>query len=265
MGIDQVAAAGNACIEDRENIPGAPLWHMGKVRLFGSQESFELIQNTVDYLTCKGQSGRPFTANEKEFMKELFEALWWGGTARGFHEAARLADHYVNGEGQAIKISSAVYEGSVIVKDTMTALKKYVRDQVDQKLSYTPIKSGDAGFVQSVHAKALQHGRNTQSQGRLLPNGCLLAEQANQRLKNTDNRFFLNVSTVQNENGLFFSTWKVESLYDFEPFSVGYVTHIPLAEGFVLKLADGLSHHLTKIGVAYDFAYSATWTEWWGN
>lgn len=265
MGIDNVVAAGNKCLEDRDNIPGAPLWHMGKVRFFGSQESFDLIQNTVDYLACKGQSGRLFTDDEKEFMKELFEALWWGGTVRGYAEAARLADHYVNGHGQAIKIASGVYETSVIVKDTMAALKAYIQDLVAKKQSFTPLKSSDAGFLRTAQARAFQHGRNYQSQGRLLQNGCLLTEQSNQRLKNTDNRFFLGVSTVRSENGLFCSTWKIESLYDFEPFSVGHYTNIPLADGFVLKLPDGLSQHLTTIGVAHDFAYAASWTEWWGK
>ncbi|MBT0962809.1 hypothetical protein [Denitromonas iodatirespirans] len=263
MGIEKIATASNKCLEDRDNIPGAPLWQMGKVRLLQSQASFDLIQNTVDYLACKGQSGRPFTDDEKEFMTELFEALWWGGTIRGYAEAARLADHYVNGRGQSIKIGSTVYQTSVIVKDTMIALKAYIKEQVTKKRSFTPLKSSDAGFLQTAQARSLQHGRNFQSKGRLLPNGCLLAEQSNQRLKNTDNRFFLSVSTVRNANGLFFSTWKVESLYDFEPFSAGHVTNIPLADGFVLKLPDGLSQHLTTIGVAQDFAYAATWTEWW--
>jgi hypothetical protein len=71
------------------------------------------------------------------------------------------------------------------------------------------------------------------------------------------------ISSVREGAKAFFSTWKVDSIYDFEPFSVGYFTNIPLAEGYVLKLPDGLSHHLTTIGVASDFSYTASWTERW--
>lgn len=86
MPLESVIAKGNQCLEDRENIPSAPLWHMGKVAAFESQESFNLLQNTIDYLTCKGKAERAFTKNEKEFMKELFEALWWGGKYHGLRK-----------------------------------------------------------------------------------------------------------------------------------------------------------------------------------
>lgn len=86
--------------------------------------------------------------------------------------------------------------------------------------------------------------------------------ETNIRLKNVDHRFYLVVSTAKNGNG-FFSRWKVESVYDFEPFEKNYITNIPLAEGFVLKLPDGLSHYLTKIGVAKDFKYTSEWQETW--
>ncbi len=128
MSIKKVIGKGNKCLEDRESIPSAPLWHMSKVALFESKESFDFLQNTIDYLSCKGKLGKQFTENEKEFMKELFEALWWGGKYHGFKEAATLANHYVNGEGKTLNINSKVYTDSVIVKDTVIALKLYIKD-----------------------------------------------------------------------------------------------------------------------------------------
>lgn len=122
MSIEKIIEKGNKCIEDREDIPSAPLWHMGKVAVFESKKSFELLQNTIDYLSCKGKLEKQFTANEKECMKELFEALWWGGKYHGFKEAATLANHYVNGEGKTLNINSKLYNDSVIVKDSIIAL-----------------------------------------------------------------------------------------------------------------------------------------------
>lgn len=136
MTIDKVIEQGNKCLEDREKIPSAPLWHMGKVATFASKESFDFLQNTIDYLSCKGKLGKPFTNNEKQFMKELFEALWWGGSYHGFKEAAALANHYVNGDGKTLNVSSGVYTTSVIVKDAMSALMQISKNFHPIKNSY---------------------------------------------------------------------------------------------------------------------------------
>jgi hypothetical protein len=42
-----------------------------------------------------------------------------------------------------------------------------------------------------------------------------------------------------------------------------YVTHMFLDEGFILELPDGLSHHLTTIGVRRDFKYTSEWHGQW--
>jgi len=127
VSLNNLIAKGNQCLEGRENIPSAPLWHMGKVAVFESKESFDLLQNTIDYLTCKGKLGKDFSNDEKEFMKELFEAMWWGGKYLGYREAAKLANHYVNGEGKSLRINPDLYKKSIIVSDTMDALKGYIK------------------------------------------------------------------------------------------------------------------------------------------
>jgi hypothetical protein len=262
MSLEKAVDKSNECLKERENIPSAPLWHMGKAAL-GSKESFELLQNTIDYLTCKGKIGKAFTSNEKEFMKEIFEALWWGGKYRELHEAAQLANHYVNGDGKALVINPQVYKESVIVTDIMKAVKLYIKYLSAKRKPIAHLNTGDRGFLESQHAKSLMRGsRNVNTQGYLLNNGALLTEQSNQRLKNADHRFYLQANTTQN-GANYISLWKVESIYDFEPFDKGYVTEIPLTKEFKLKIPDGLSHYLTKIGVAKDFKYTASWQELW--
>ena len=263
MGINQLIEKSNKCAKNRESIPGAPLWHMGKVALFESEKSFNLLQNTIDYLTCKGMAGKPFTDDEKDFMKEIFEALWWGGKYRGFPEAAQLANHYVNGEGKPVKLYPEIYKSSVIVKDVMAAIKNYIRDNFPENNHILIMKSSSPKFLFSDYSKGLKQGkRQVNKEGYLQYSGTLLTEQSNSRLKNTDNRFFLDVITTKN-GSTFLSKWKVDSYYDFEDFQKGYVTHLPLARGMVLKLPDGLSHYLTKIGVAKEFKYSTEWDEKW--
>ncbi len=264
MSLNGLIKKGNNCIEERENIPGAPLWHMGKVAILESKNSFNLLQNTIDYLACKGKLNKTFSDDEKEFMKELFEAMWWGGKYHGFHEAAKLANHYVNGEGKTLRINPEVYKQSVIVFDAMVSLKSYIKDKSANNKSIVSIKTSDPDFLRSYYALSLKQGKRSSSrQGYIFINGALVAEQWNLRLKNADNRFYLNVNTTKGGNNFFMSRWSVTSVYDFEPFAKNHITDIPLTKKFVLKLPDGLSHYLITIGVAKDFKYTSGWYERW--
>lgn len=65
MSVSNVIKIGNECLKEREDIPGAPLWHMGKVAIMESKNSFDLLQNTIDYLTCRGNSISPFLTKKK--------------------------------------------------------------------------------------------------------------------------------------------------------------------------------------------------------
>lgn len=258
----------NQILGQREDIPGAPLWHMGKVVVLDSKESYDLLQNSINYLSCKARSKRLFTSEEKLFMKEIFEALWWGGQYKGYREAAMLANHYVNGKGKTIKINDHVYRSSVIVRDTMDALKKYIKSLAANNKAFALIKSSDPHFLASSYVTMLKiNKRNIFNQGYLINNGALLVEQRNLRLKNADHRFMIEVhTTISKTKGrnIFMSRWTINSIYDFEPFSSkDFVTNIPLGSNFVLKLPDGLSQYLTTIGVAQKFMYYTEWTENW--
>lgn len=268
MSTTSLAQKCNQILGQREDIPGAPLWHMGKVAAFNSKESLDLIQNSIDYLSCKARFQKPFTSDEKEFMKEIFEALWWGGQYKGYKEAAKLANHYVNGNGKSIQLNEDVYRNSVIVIDTVNALKRYIKTLSANKKSFLLIKSSDPHFLASPNAAALNiNKRNIYNQGYLLKDGALLVEQKNQRLKNADHRFMIQAHTTTSKTKgktVYVSKWTISSVYDFEPFSSkDYVTNIPLAENLVLKIPDGLSHYLSIIGVANDFIYNSGWIDTW--
>ncbi len=263
MSIDALVQKSQACLAQRVEIPGAPLWHMGMAAKFGKTESLQLLQNTIDYLTCKGKAGLDFTEDEKEFMKELFEAMWWGGKYLGYKEAATLANHYVNGGGKPIKLSPEVYKTSVIVSDVCAAMKSFVRELYAQKKPILSLKSTGAAFRASQYAKPLMRGRRSaNTHGYLLPEGVLLAEQKNARLMKADNRFILQSSTSKTAIG-FRTIWQIESIYDFEPFSKNYVTNLNMAPNVTLKIPDGLSEYLTKIGTAKVFKYYVEWHEEW--
>lgn len=49
-------------------------------------------------------------------------------------------------------------------------------------------------------------------------------------------------------------TWRVDSVYDFEPFPTTYYTPLPLGPVQV-GMPDGLSEYITRVGVAKVFDY----------
>lgn len=267
MSLKSLGEKGNLCLQDRENIPSAPIWHMGKVHKFNSKESFDLLKNTIYYLECKARLNKTFSENEKEFMKELFESMWWGGKLRGYHEAAKLANHYVNGNGTSVRISSEMYKKSVIVSDAMIAMKAYIKERAANN-PVISMKSNDPSFLKSRYVSTLKKGvRSAKRQGYMDPDkgNVLLVEQLNLRLKYADNKFHLSVRVTGNKKIGFTLIWSVKNDYDYTPFKENNISDLAIANGLVLKLHDGLSHHLDVIGVAQKFKYSASWTEKWAG
>jgi len=261
------AALASACKVGPE-ITSAPLWHMGLVAKFGSASSFKLLQDTIDYLTCKAKAGEAFTEDEKEFLVELYESFWWGGRYKGFHEAAVLANHYVNGNGATVKIDSFVYKNAVIVRDTQTAMKAYIATQLNSSTPTLSLKSTDPRLLQQSDFQKLlrNRGRSAKTQGYLVDKGVLMAEQLNSRLKNADHRFVLKSTSRLLSPDSVATEWRVDSKYDFEPFaSAKYFTVLPLKTDMDLHLPDGLSHYMTKIGIAADFNYFSVWNESWAK
>jgi hypothetical protein len=106
---------------------------------------------------------------------------------------------------------------------------------------------------------------NYRTEGKMKSSGVLEAAQNNQRLHKTDGHFYLQAISKALPNKRMATIWRVESLYDFEPFEKhDYYTLIPLGS-HNLKLPDGLSEYMTKIGVAKAFWYKAEWAEVWGG
>jgi len=243
-------------------VPTAPLWHLGKAVL-GSQESFDVVQKAIDHLTVKAKVKQPFTDDEKEFLVDLFEAMWWGGNAKGMPEAAECANHYVHGGGKSIRLNPDVYRTSVIVKDSMTAMKAFIRQLMAQRIQVGTLLSNNPQFLRSPQIKSISQrsGRSGMTQGFIEACGALKAEDVNQRLKKTDHQFYLQANWHVAGKTLSIR-WSVDSCYDFEPFErKSYYTDLPLGNGQVVKLPDGLSQYMTVLGIANAFNYGAEWHE----
>lgn len=264
----QLSRKAHACLAQAVEIPGAPLFHMGNVAKFKSASSFDLLQGAINYLTCKAQLKMPFSDDEKEFLIELYEAFWWGGHFKGMPEAANLANHYVKGKGKSVEMDAQPYQESVVVKDTMQAIRLFIKELASNNENFFIIKTSNPKLRNSKYFKPLMlinGSRNRNTQGYVESGGRMFAEQSNFRLKNSDNRFFLQANTTMAKKGTFNTIWSVANRYDFEPFSKGdKVTELPLNSNHVLLLPDGLSEYMDSgLRIAKPFEYAAQWTEAW--
>ena len=127
-----LTAKAKACLAKAAPIPGMPMLEMGLAAM-GAESSFRALQRAIDYLTCKARASIAFTADEKEFLREFFESLYWGGQVKRYPEAAKLAEHYINGKGKKLILDAPVYQSSEVVKAASAAIKSFIRDQLKRK------------------------------------------------------------------------------------------------------------------------------------
>lgn len=260
--IASLSQKAQACLKLQVDIPGAPLWNMGKVAKFDSKSDFDYLQGSLRYLACKAKAKMVFNEADKEYLKEVYEAFYWGGYFKGYKEAAQLASHYVNGNGAEMRVNPQVYQSAPIVQKTMEAMKTFIRELKSKHQNFAMLKCNNTVFMSKPYAQALQR-MNFRTEGKMKRQGVLEAPQDNHRLHKADGHFFLDAKTVSGQNNNMKTTWSVDSLYDFEPYEKhDYITEIPLGK-FRLEISDGLSEYMTRIGVAKAFKYKAEWVEKW--
>lgn len=260
--IQNLSKKAQACLAKKSQIPSSPLWNMAKTAKQDSLSDLKYLQDALDYLTCKAREKMSFSKEEKNFLKEVYEAFYWGGRYKGYKEAANLANHYVNGNGKLLRIKSEIYENSPIVQATMATMKRYIKELKSSQQNFTRIKSNNAKFLSKPYTAQLRK-MNFRSEGKLKAGGVLEAAQDDHRLHKADGHFYLEAYTIDHNSNSFKTTWSVTSVYDFEPFEKqDYYTEIPLGKNKLI-IYDGLSEYMTKIEVAKVFTYRAEWVEKW--
>lgn len=244
-------------------IPSTPSLAFAQVKLLGSKSALIALQSAVDHLSQKARLRQPFFENEKEFLVELFECFSLGGRITGFGEAAQLARHYVEGKGKTLRIDHEVYAESVIVQEVQAVMKLQIEIDLKSAKGAVALSSADLRLKKRPELLPLaSKSRNVNTQGRLLDEGWLLAEQNNQRLQKANNRFQL-TSVSQRGSSLISTTWRVDDEYVFEGFKKGFVTNIVIRENMILRVPDGLSAYMVDLGVAKPFKHFAEWKDEW--
>lgn len=270
------------------------LWQMTKVAHGHHRPSLVLLQEVVNHLTEKANQKKPFTPHEKSFLKVLYECPWWGGREYGFNESkkylnpdkkarkkmasgnpavrniadhvqvslAKLAHHYVNGKGQCYPLNLLIYKNSVIVSDTIKALKNYIRELYAYNKPAVFVATDDKEFLSSLHAgKIEKKRRHSDVLGFIFNDGTLMLEQKDPRIRNIANRF--KITAMTHLSGTVLTTrWRIEGVYHFEPFPGKQgTTGLPLTDTMVLGVPNSLSDYMASVELAAPFRYFTSWVD----
>jgi hypothetical protein len=111
--------------------------------------------------------------------------------------SGRLAKHYVHGKGELLSINPEVYKSSVIVKDTITLMKRYIVELIESKKPYQHITSGEIGFRSSSYFSNLRlYKRNTKPWDMLIAAVCYMRNKKTNVCKKAIIDFNWNVSIL---------------------------------------------------------------------
>jgi hypothetical protein len=157
-------------------------------------------------------------------------------------------------------IDSTIYEQSKAVQREIERHKREVRSAVRRGKLPSDRKTVYAIFANAARTESCAHSPGV----RRPPKGRMLhADKGNERLQKVNNRFWLQSYSTRSSPTIS-TKFVVTDCYEFEPFRKGLFTVLD-ALGQRIRLEDGLSEYLTRIGLAKTFTYESSWiVDWCG-
>lgn len=221
-------------------------------------------QEIIDEADRKAKAGEQLSKDELDTLIFIYKLIPIGGRLYGYKEAADLMDIYLKPKkAEQFKknnpyiINSEVYTTSAIVQYAESKLKKIITNDFKKK-NLNVGKNYNSSILKPTNRDSNTQG-NVQS-----PDRNLIAEQNNQRLKNADHRFYLQVKILGISGNNIKLLWYVLSKWDYEPYeNADHITELPINKnkGYILKIPDGLSQYLTQVNRAKEFYYTSRWEE----
>lgn len=273
-------------LRDKESV----LALMAKVARECDAPSFSLLQESVHHLSQKARENHPLDEDQQNFLKVLFTCPWWGGKEHGMNEVllqrdgaglaseahlapvsdraqlwlAKMARHYIEGEGRCLPGELAVYRNASIVRDTVQALRSYICELYTFQKPATLVATTDRDFLQSKYAGKIESSRkSSETKGFIFKDGTMLLDQKDPRLINLGNRFKISAMTSAMGTQLM-TRWRIDGKYQFENFAQGEAhTGLPLNEQLILLIPSCLGVYMAAQGLAQPYTYFADWVEFY--
>jgi len=237
-------------------------WTLTKFGISGVERMGEL-STEAERLYHKFKGGGKLEEREVQYLRNYYYLIAIGGKFKGMDESSQLLIHYLTGKGVDMDLDSSIYKDSEVVQAAQKSMLEYIRNQYHNgRISKKGTIGSDEVFKgQKPHPFSGGYGRS----GGLAKGEpgdskiYLIAEQNNQALKNTNNRFIL-IADYSISGDQIYVNWRIDDDYSFEE-NRGYVTEIPIpgSGGQVLKISDAMSAALVYMG-AKKFNHHTHWS-----
>jgi subtilisin family serine protease len=234
------------------------------VALPGIEYLANVLQNHVDDVTKRAKrqpnattrKGSVLTGEDIVFLDFLYTTISQAGRAVA-PEAAQLMRRYLDVDGVGIEVvNSGIYERSGAVQAETARHKAEILTAVRRGKLPSDGKTHYDIFANARRTESCEHAQNIPR-----PPRQRMVTADDERLKKANNRFWIQSYSTRSDNTIS-TMYVVTDCYEFEPFHKGLYTELQLL-GQKLRLEDGLSEYLTRIGLAKVFTYESAWTETW--
>ncbi|MCX7010559.1 MAG: hypothetical protein NTY53_25500 [Kiritimatiellaeota bacterium] len=208
------------------------------------------LQARVDELDDKAINGKPFTADEKQFLNNLYRCFAKGGRLTlVLRQSSQLMDHYLSASGDKLELNPRIFVHSAPVQQQMGLLKR--RIQQDRKRAVplqgtyasTNFYMGDPDFIDS-HV-GLYFGRITATPTPMADGSIELHWRAE----------------CPWEWPSYASLFAEYGQHQAQCFPLPNLSSILFGPRYCLRMDDGLGGHLALLGLAKSFLAYAEWTE----
>jgi len=206
----------------------------------------ETLQKQIDDLEELAIKKRPFTPDQKEFLREFYTALGKGARlSLVLGESGRLMDHYLYGAGQDFELDPSIFQGNSKVEAEMDRLRQRLQKkgrEFDGILKSPTFYMPDSSNWDSVF-------------------GLYYGSVAVRRVAQNDRTFLEWRAEVPWVWPSYESLKQKYGSYDAGSFPLPNPISLVSGEQHALTVDNGLGEYLTHLDLAKTFVAFATWRE----
>ena len=202
------------------------------------------LQGQIDSLEALAINKRPFSADQKAFLREFYTTLGKGARLTlVLGESGRLMDHYLNGAGEDFEIDDSIFRGNAKVQAQMATLRERLQSGQGPTLTSPTFHMPDSSNWDSVFG--LYYGTLSVTEIKAPDGGTSLAWRAE----------------VPWTWPSYESLKKKYGNYHAENFPLPNPISLVAGQEHALKVDNGLGEYLTHLELAKSFVAFATWRE----